>query len=896
MQLSCPHCQHVWDDVPPERATQVMCPECLELAPVLRAGASAAAIASPAAPPRQAAPAAAAGGGATIPQSDFGSIPGSRPPATPSPARPAPPPPAHDGRTMAEPTPAGQMAPSDGRTVATPTPAGARPAPQAPPSRNPPATPPRSSAARPRPSGPPKSSTAGVARDMQHLVGRTIDGYRIEKMLGAGGMGAVFLAHQISLDRDVAMKVLPTRFAQNPELLARFTREALSAAQLNHHNIIQVYDVGSNEDVHYITMEFVRGQDLSQLVKQDGRLRLDDAAGYILQAARGLKYAHERGIIHRDIKPNNLMLNEHGVVKIADMGLAKMRGKHDTQGQLLRPTREELMNTPADDNLTLADVAMGTPAYMAPEQARDAASVDARADIYSLGCTLYYLAAGRNPFDGGSAFELITKHMKEPLTPLDAHIKGVSPAINTIIGRMLAKNPDERYPTMEGVIRDLEKYLGLDSEKGPYTPREQHLGILDAALKAYYTAPALRLRKAVRLAFLVAVPVLFLLALFSGSYVLAGGFLGFGVLTAAARFIIHGVMTKDYLFRRVRGLFFGMPLVSWLKVGAGALLALAVLYVLGWLWSWLGFLLFAVAAAGLYQVLVEQKLRQQRAGAIEQTQEMLRELRVRGVSEETLHDFVARFSGKDWEEFFEQLFGYEALVVARGRWAAADQVESRNQHAAWREPVNRWVTAQEEKRRAARERKQLAKVEAERLKARGVSETDARRQAGEAATRILDEQKQQHDRRERDQKALAERGAALDQAIKSSRRKKLGAAGWFRVARAVAGLLMLVAPFAEGLGLPDLLVGPIRGIYAPLGAGVSIWGAAAGAALLVSALSVRMVAPIIIVLGAFFVACANLAAEQSAALVPGAAVTIGLALLAAGLALHVMNKLAGKAF
>ena len=155
--------------------------------------------------------------------------------------------------------------------------------------------------------------------------------------------------------------------------LARFTREALSAAQLTHHNIVQVYDVGNADHIHYISMEFVRGENLGTMVKDEGRLTLEDAAGYILQAARGLKYAHDRGIIHRDIKPDNLMVNEHGIVKIADMGLAKMGEeiqKTKVASAAMTSSAPTVGAASFDSNLTMHDVAMGTPAYMTPEQAR----------------------------------------------------------------------------------------------------------------------------------------------------------------------------------------------------------------------------------------------------------------------------------------------------------------------------------------------------------------------------------------------------------------------------------------------------------------------------------------------------------------------------------------------
>ncbi len=162
-----------------------------------------------------------------------------------------------------------------------------------------------------------------VARELDHLDGKTLSGYEIHEMLGAGGMGAVFRARQISLDRNVAVKVLPERLARNAEALARFTREALSAAQLNHPNIVQVIDVISSGGYHFIVMEHVSGLSLSQLVRKNGPYSPREAAGFLLQATRGLAYAHNLNIIHRDIKPDNLLLSENGILKTGDMALPK---------------------------------------------------------------------------------------------------------------------------------------------------------------------------------------------------------------------------------------------------------------------------------------------------------------------------------------------------------------------------------------------------------------------------------------------------------------------------------------------------------------------------------------------------------------------------------------------
>lgn len=698
------------------------------------------------------------------------------------------------------------------------------------------------------------SSTQGASpKDMGHLIGQTIDGFRIEKLLGAGGMGAVFLAHQISLDRKVAMKVLPSRFARHAELLARFTREALSAAQLSHHNIVQVYDVGSTEDVHYITMEYVPGQSLADMIRSDGRLGIDAAAGYVLQTARGLKYAHDRGIIHRDIKPANLMVSELGIVKIADMGLAKMAKVEDVTKLGDVSEREKQLREQKNIDLTSPDIAMGTPAYMAPEQATDASSVDPRADQYSLGCTLYYLCAGKAPYSGSTAFELMSKHKTEALTPLDVHIANVPSGFRSTVERMLAKKPEDRFETMEGVIHDLEAYLGVESEKGPYTPREKHLAILESERDRFYAAPSIKKRRAATLGFAVAMPLLFAFALFTKSFVLAGGLLGLFVLTLVANFTFDGVKNKTFIFRRVRAVFFGMPVKSWAMTVGGVLLALGALYVIGWLLSWIGFAFVSAGLAAAYQWFIARPLLAERAESIGNLQDMLKELRVRGVAEEGLQDFVCRFGGIEWEEMFESLFGYEAMILARGKWAKADKAKPRKKHATWREPIVQWLEGVEEDRQVAKDKKQMAKVEAKRLEAEGVSEEEAQRQAAEAATVIIDSEYRKM--READELA-AQRdaqtaGEPMPVIVSGARPRMFGKI--FTLGRAAVGAVILGAAVLPLIGMDappplNILLNPDR--YYAWGFGGTIYAALAGAVILLSTLSRRTGLSLLAVIGA----------------------------------------------
>lgn len=682
--------------------------------------------------------------------------------------------------------------------------------------------------------------------EIQQMLGRTLDGYKIEKLLGAGGMGAVFLAHQTSLDRSVAMKVLPERFSSDPDLVARFTREALSAAQLSHHNIVQVFDIGNVNETYYISMEYVRGRTVGDIIRKEGRLSINDAAGYILQAARGLQYAHKRGIIHRDIKPDNLMLNEHGIIKIADMGLAKWK-KNIEASNTLSPDKQRLLMQKEYDELTMANIALGTPAYMSPEQARDAASVDPRADQYSLGCTLYYMCAGKAPYSGTTVFDLISKHMNEPLIPLNVHVKGVPVLFSRIIEKMLAKTPEERYADMGEVIRDLEGFLGVESEKGAYTPREQHMAMLNEEQKNYYSVPAMKKRKLAKLAFFIILPLIFLATLFGGDFAFAGGLLGLTILTPLASFIINGILSKDYLFRRVRSVFFGMSMKTWLAFIGNVALIAALLVFLGWFAYWIGFALVAFALAMTYQFLILKPLKAQRKKPVDLMYEMLRELRVRGVSEEAIKDFIWRFSDVNWEEFFEDLFGYEDMIIARGKAAAADKARSRKKYASWREPIANWLDGIEKARKEAREKRQLAKAEKQRLKAQGVSEKDAEAQAELEATQFIKSNKAQEE-------ALAEREASLKiKKLISFNLKTINTLFTILIcAAAAAGALCAGARVLPQYKIDALnfLAGFVPKVYYEQGGhSGTIIGLAASVILFIMAFSSRIIAKIAVILG-----------------------------------------------
>ena len=344
------------------------------------------------------------------------------------------------------------------------------------------------------------SAPAGSNASSPALMLNRLGGYKILSELGAGGMGSVYLAKQISLDRSCALKTIQAHWAKNPRVIARFIREAYAAAQLTHHNVVQIYDLGQDSGTNYFSMELVSGGSLDDQLKSKGKLPPKLAATLILQASRGLKFAHDHGMVHRDIKPANLMMTADGLVKVADMGLIKTPSADDLPPEDDSDV-QSMMLASARSQVTAVGSSMGTPAYMSPEQSLDAASVDKRADIYSLGCTFYALLTGKPPFDGNTLMEVISKHRAEKIVRPERIISGLPSTLGDIIEKMTEKKPEDRYQDLEEVIHDLEVYLELreDTSKAqiihqPSSPDEisagqKHVEMNDKPAKAEPVVP-----------------------------------------------------------------------------------------------------------------------------------------------------------------------------------------------------------------------------------------------------------------------------------------------------------------------------------------------------------------------------------------------------------------------
>jgi serine/threonine-protein kinase len=300
-----------------------------------------------------------------------------------------------------------------------------------------------------------------LRQQVTRTVPAQITGYRFVSKIGQGSMGAIYKAVQLSMDRPVAVKILSSRYARNARFVERFFREARAVAKLNHPNIIQGIDVGEVEGVHYFVMEYVDGRTVGDLVRRGGAIDEKRALYIILQVTKALAHAWKNGLLHRDLKPDNIMIARDGVAKLCDLGLAKNLG------------------VGIDPLVTNPGASVGTPHYIAPEQVRGDQSIDLRADIYGLGASFYHMVVGDVPFPADSVPVVLTKHLTEMPAPPRSRNSLVSPPVDAAIMRMMSKERDKRPQDAEELIRLLDAI-----------PRDA--GVMIAPAKAASAATPLR--------------------------------------------------------------------------------------------------------------------------------------------------------------------------------------------------------------------------------------------------------------------------------------------------------------------------------------------------------------------------------------------------------------------
>lgn len=304
-----------------------------------------------------------------------------------------------------------------------------------------------------------------VALEQEASLPPAIPGYDRIRPLGQGGMGVVYRARQKRMKRPVAIKLIPAHLHDNADLRKRFEREMQAAAALNHTHIVTAYHADEYQQMLYLVSELADGQDLSRVVKEQGPFSVERAVSVILQIAEGLSHAHQRGVIHRDIKPGNLIYNQKkNFVQVLDFGLAKFRDQSELEDDA----------SSLSHDLTSTGAIMGTVNYMAPEQALDTKAADERSDIYSLGCVLHFLLTGEPPFRGSSLMSMLLAHREQPIPDLSDIRSEIPAEVNSIFSRMIAKDPADRYATMEEVITAFSALnISLDEEESTLISQEK---------------------------------------------------------------------------------------------------------------------------------------------------------------------------------------------------------------------------------------------------------------------------------------------------------------------------------------------------------------------------------------------------------------------------------------
>lgn len=274
--------------------------------------------------------------------------------------------------------------------------------------------------------------------------------YTIVDRIGAGGMGLIYKAQHRTTGAIVALKVVHPAAMQSAEMLERFQREVQAIRGFDHPNLVRAVDAAVRDGVWYLAMDYVEGRDFKTVIKDEGPLSIARATNYIVQAARGLHHVHCKGVVHRDVKPSNLMLDTEGIVRVLDLGLARLHT--DAQASLY-----------IGGQLTQQGQMLGTAAYVAPEQVRDPHAADHRSDIYSLGCTLHFLLTGQSPYENDNSLKVFMAHQTAPIP----HIRDIRPDVPTsldaVFRKMLSKKPQERHPSMREVVHELEPFLPAEA-------------------------------------------------------------------------------------------------------------------------------------------------------------------------------------------------------------------------------------------------------------------------------------------------------------------------------------------------------------------------------------------------------------------------------------------------
>lgn len=570
---------------------------------------------------------------------------------------------------------------------------------------------------------------------------RLLAGHVILKLLGHGPRGKTLLARPLSLAKPVVLKLISADRSRDAVFVERHLREALAASRLSSPHLARIVEIGRDGHSVYTAAEYVPGATLAEEMTRRGRVEPRLAASWILQAARGLADAHAQGIWHRDIKPENLRLDRDGLVVVDDLGLETtpslaaaesridQKGRKGPAGRALTASRDA--EAPSAPEVERAVV--GTPTYMAPEQARDALVIDGRADIYSLGCVFYALVTGRPPYLKATASELIAGHQDEAMIPPREFVPNIPPAIADAIEAMTRKDPGERPPNMAAVVETLEDCLGLPAGAAEAEYRAYREAIRDAAA-LMDDAPETLLHRRILLgaggAWLGLLLLLVVLGAFRPAFVVAG----FGALVVATLGATSKLLKPAGLLDSIRELLLGDGVRSWLFVAAAAIVALGLVVS----WGLVGVLIFlsvcVAALIGAFYYYVERPRAAIFDEGASRVADALRQLRRAGFDERLARWTLAAEAGADWEPLFATVFGARALELQRLQNALDATILER---LSWRGWAERLVSTLLDMRRDARLRRLFQGVEEARFEAEGLNLMTARRRSWRISKAIV---------------------------------------------------------------------------------------------------------------------------------------------------------------
>lgn len=563
------------------------------------------------------------------------------------------------------------------------------------------------------------------------------------KLLGHGPRGKSLLARPLSLAGKVVLKVVAADRGRDAIFVERFLREALATAQLSSPHLIPIVDIGRDGSSTFTAMEYVPGASLAEELARRGKIEPKTAAAWILQAARGLSVAHAQGIWHRDIKPENLRLTPDGLVVVDDLGLettpslAAAESERDAGGSKgPRGKGRTVAEDAAPRTRALQRVAVGTPVYMAPEQARDALIIDGRADVYSLGCTFYQLVTGRPPFVRPSATELIASHQADEVIPPQEFAPGIPPRIADVIMTMTRKTPEERYPSMGVVVDVLENALGLPQGKTAPIEDAYRQAVREGA-SLTNDSPSAKLRSRILMAACGAWLAFLLLLLAMRAFrplIVAGGF---GILVAGTLAFASRSLRPSGLVDALREMFLGNGVRSWIVSGLAALVLLGMAIYGGFLGS---LIFLSICVGGLiaaFRHYVERPYLADRDEAVARVKEPLKRLRDAGADEQRLRDALITTAGPGWEPLFGGVFGERALAAERLRALHDPTSPSGEGRRWWSGRLERLLSTVVEIRRDGRLRRLFQEVEEARFEAEGVNQMTARRLSWRVAPALI---------------------------------------------------------------------------------------------------------------------------------------------------------------